>query len=106
LFLLPVCLKTRKLMSLATLSPAALLALQLLGFLALLGCFARAGTRRHNGGWFTDRGAADCSRVGDNKEELRRLKALKRKEVEVRLEKLLEAAGKGTRNLEDLKSSS
>jgi hypothetical protein len=42
-----------------------LLALQLLGFLALLGCFARAGTRRHNGGWFTDRGAADCSRVGD-----------------------------------------
>mgnify|MGYP002718870711 FL=1 len=36
------------------------------------------------------------------KEELRRLKALKRKEVEERLEKLLEAAGKGTRNLEEI----
>ncbi|KWU43653.1 Krr1-domain-containing protein, partial [Rhodotorula sp. JG-1b] len=36
------------------------------------------------------------------KEELRRLKALKRKEVEERLEKLLEAAGKGTKNLEEI----
>lgn len=36
------------------------------------------------------------------KEELRRLKALKRKEVEERLEKLLEAAGQGTKNLEEI----
>lgn len=36
------------------------------------------------------------------KEELRRLKALKRKEVEDRLEQLLEAAGKGTQNLDEL----
>ncbi|GAA5866742.1 hypothetical protein JCM3774_001978 [Rhodotorula dairenensis] len=36
------------------------------------------------------------------KEELRRLKALKRKEVEERLQQVLEAAGKGARNLEEL----
>lgn len=36
------------------------------------------------------------------KEELRRLKALKRKEIEDRLEQLLEAAGKGTRNLDEI----
>ncbi|GAA5980013.1 hypothetical protein JCM10908_001498 [Rhodotorula pacifica] len=36
------------------------------------------------------------------KEELRRLKALKRKEVEERLKQVLEAAGKGTKNLEEI----